>query len=77
MIDFTAPVVTRDGRPVRILCIDGHNPDFPVVGFMQGNSFPQTWTRDGKNGNDYPDADDLGNAPDPLWVNLRKRRAMP
>jgi hypothetical protein len=36
MIDFTKPVTTRDGRPVRILCTDGPSSDFPVIGIVDG-----------------------------------------
>lgn len=40
---------TRDGRDVRILCVDGHG-DYPVVGIViEGNSaFPSSWKEDGR-----------------------------
>lgn len=37
---------TRDGRKVRILCVDGPNDVYPVVGFIE-SSGPQTWAPDG------------------------------
>lgn len=46
-VDLSMPVKTRYGRAVRILCTDGPNQDFPVVGFIDRNSFPQIWKSDG------------------------------
>lgn len=43
-IDFTKPVTTRDGRPVRILCTDRPG-EWPVVGLIEGNI--HAWTADG------------------------------
>jgi hypothetical protein len=31
------PVITRDGRPVRILCFDGPHEDHPIVGMTGTN----------------------------------------
>lgn len=36
-------VITRDGRPVRIICWDSPNELFPIVGFIEGDSGPNTW----------------------------------
>jgi hypothetical protein len=47
MIDFTKPVETRNGIPVRILCTDGPNPTFPVIGIVKGNSGVTSWALDG------------------------------
>ncbi len=46
MLDFTKPVTTRDGRAVRILCTDGQGRR-PVVGFVEGDEYPSTWSKDG------------------------------
>lgn len=46
-IDWTKPVITRDGRDVRILCTDGPNHGTPVVGFIKDNLWPTQWTIDG------------------------------
>jgi hypothetical protein len=45
-IDFSKPVTTRDGRPVRILCTDRPG-EWPVVGLIEGNI--HAWTADGRN----------------------------
>lgn len=37
---------TRDGRPVRLLCVDGPLP-YPVVGLVAGDETPACWTADG------------------------------
>ena len=37
---------TRDGRPVRILCVDGPGPN-PVVGFVQRAKGPTCWSATG------------------------------
>lgn len=39
---------TRDGKPVRILCIDGPSKDYPIVGVIGNNSFVSTWTSTGQ-----------------------------
>jgi hypothetical protein len=43
-IDFTKPVTTRDGCPVRILCTDRPG-EFPVVGLVGEDVY--AWTLDG------------------------------
>ncbi len=45
MIDMTKKYKTRDGRDVRILCVDGPGP-FPVAGFV-GDIVGQ-WTAEGR-----------------------------
>ena len=64
-IDFSKPVQTRDGRKVRILCTDGPRQCFPVVGFVDGDSFPHMWTSSGYwcQGNDRNCERDLMNVP--------------
>ena len=38
---------TSNGKPVRLLCIDGPG-DYPVVGFRYGQTRLYTWTLDGR-----------------------------
>lgn len=48
MIDFTKPVTTKGGRKVRILCTDGPNKYYPVIGLLEGEDVVETWTLDGQ-----------------------------
>ena len=41
-------VVTRNGRKVRIICTDFDNPDFPVVGEINGYKWPISFTTNGE-----------------------------
>ena len=41
-------VVTRNGRKVRIICTDFDNPDFPIVGEIQGNKWPLSFATNGE-----------------------------
>ena len=41
-------VVTRNGRKVRIICTDFDNPDFPVVGEINGYKWPLSFTTNGE-----------------------------
>lgn len=41
-------VVTRNGQSVRIICTDGPNSTYPVVGFATGVAQPLMWSRNGK-----------------------------
>ena len=41
-------VVTRDGRKVRIICTDFDNPDFPVVGEINGYKWPLSFSTNGE-----------------------------
>ena len=38
---------TRDGRAVRILCVDGPTEDQPVVGIVEGETDIDQWTSEG------------------------------
>jgi hypothetical protein len=38
---------TRDGREVRLLCVDGPK-EYPVVGVVAGDNCPSSWTSTGK-----------------------------
>ena len=40
-------VETRDGRIVRILCVDGPDENKPVCGFVETMNDPKTWTENG------------------------------
>ena len=44
----TQKVVTRNGQSVRIICTDGPNSTYPVVGFATGVAQPLMWSRNGK-----------------------------
>lgn len=48
MITMKGKYETRDGRVVRILCVDGPHPDYPIIGFIQGLYCPIQWNRDGR-----------------------------
>ena len=41
-------VVTRNGRKVRIICTDFDNPDFPVVGEINGYKWPLSFSTNGE-----------------------------
>ncbi len=43
----TRKVVTRDGRPVRIICTDSPNAVVPIVGFVEGEIRVRTWDVNG------------------------------
>jgi hypothetical protein len=47
MIDINKKYQTRDGRAVRILCVDGPTEDQPVVGIIDGETDINQWTSDG------------------------------
>ena len=40
-------VVTRDGKNVRIICTDFDNPNYPVIGEINGNKWPCSFTTNG------------------------------
>ena len=67
-IDWTKPVQTRDGRKVRVLCTDGPKRS-PVIGIVDGNTYPSIWDGKGKNASS---ATDLINVPEKrvVWVNM-------
>ena len=56
------PVCTREGRPVRILCFDRNNEDYPIVALLteyNGNEAIVTYTRDGRMHEDKEEEDHL------------------
>lgn len=75
-LDLSKPVQTRDGRKVRILCTDGHE-SWPIVGLIEGVTYPDVWRADGSYGAINPHAD-IVNVPEPErtgWVNIYECRA--
>ena len=51
-IDITKPIMTRGdvrnpSRPVRILCVDGPDSKYPVIGFIDGYTETVSWMADG------------------------------
>lgn len=80
-LDLNKPVQTRDGRPVRILCENGHfhGKQSPVVGLVRckdGFDAIATWGKDGRRFDsiDSPHDSDLVNVPTKRegWVNVYK-----
>ena len=65
-------VVTREGRKVRIVCTDFDNPDFPIVGEIQGNKWPLSFATNGEAIKGKPSACDLFFSPEKHvgWINL-------
>lgn len=66
-LDFTKPVQTRGGYPVRILCTDAQEP-YSVVGIVLVNNYITSWRPDGTCRNSQ--AHNLVQAPQTRWVNL-------
>ncbi len=66
-IDFTKPVQTRSGLAVRILCTEGQDKEYPVVGFTPDRQYTRKWTGEGKFFSDgRVDELDLVNVPEAL-----------
>ena len=68
-------IVTRDGKKVRIICTDFNNPDFPVIGEVEGYIWPSSFTKSGlfiKGYEEHPN--DLFFAPEKHegWINMYK-----
>ena len=68
-------VVTRDGRPVRIICTDMKSYNEQIVGLIMGDSgmeFIFTWTQQGKQYLNMDTPNDLFFAPEQHegWVNV-------
>lgn len=67
-------VVTREGRPVRIICTDFNNERLPVIGEIQGETNPLSFTDKGRFSRYFNDDDsfDLFFAPEMKvgWVNV-------
>jgi len=48
VISLDKEYMTRDGRKVRLLCVDGPDSLYPVVGFVECSSDTYEWCSDGK-----------------------------
>ena len=76
MIDITKSYQTRDGRKVRILCTNGPDETYPVVGFIADRTDPVSWSLCGSyaEGNDRNSGADLVEIPASIsvefWINL-------
>ena len=72
-IDFTRPLQTRDGRKVRLLCTDAHEP-YPVMVLYEDTKQVSARTSDGKFLEGINSPADLMNVPEEftvdLWVNV-------
>lgn len=77
------PIVTRDGRRVRIICTDRNHKEYPIVALVQTDYVESVWcyAKDGINNGIYirntPSSRDLFFAPEPKtkkvgWINLYK-----
>lgn len=65
---------TRDGRDVRLLCVDGPE-EYPVIGITDGSQSPCSWTIEGNwISAEEADEDDLIEYHEPdirtIWVNV-------
>ena len=74
MISMGKKYRTRDGRDVRLLCVDGPDP-FPVIGIIDGDSHATSWAANGNLTDVNPDYHtDLIEYHEPdirtIWVNV-------
>lgn len=46
MINLKKPIKTKNDLNVTILCSNGHK-GFPIVGYIDGNNIPYSWTEEG------------------------------
>ncbi len=69
-------VVTRNGKSVRIVCTDFNNENYPIIGEVQGETTPLTFSKEGSffrcNCSNY----DLFFAPEKHegWINIYKNQ---
>lgn len=70
MISMDKKYQTRDGHPVRILCVDGPDENYPVIGIIDNEGEPSTWTKEGYyiQNSVEPDYNDLVEVNG--WVNI-------
>lgn len=75
----TRPIVTRDGRSVRIICIDRDHKKYPIVALMQRNGMEGVYSymEDGMFLSGTPNSRDLFFAPEQKtkkvgWMNVCK-----
>lgn len=50
MISMRRKYITRIGEHVRILCVDGPDPQAPIIGILKGRKGPAFWDVRGKIG---------------------------
>lgn len=70
------PVITRDGRPARIVCFDRKQEAYPLFGFSgESEEYVYCWTLDGKYHGNGESPYDLFMAPEEktVWVNLWRK----
>jgi len=78
MIDMKLTYQTRDGRPVRLLCVDGNHATYKVVGFIGTESGITYWSAKGYHFNsEMPGPHDLievkPKAVVKKWLNIIQR----
>lgn len=71
----TRPIVTRDGRSVRIVCTDGRYENYPIIALVEdedGKKDVETYTIEGSSIDGYEHPCDLFFAPEKKsgWVNI-------
>lgn len=75
-ISMDKTYTTRDGRPVRLLCVDGPDENMPIVGFLEPivgflDVHIYTWPTTGKYaGHAYESPVDLIEAKRTGWINI-------
>lgn len=68
--DISKSYTTRDHKPVRILCTDGPDHIYPVIGIIEGDTCTSKWTIEGVyNLGSHTHPHDLIEVPEPeLWA---------
>lgn len=71
----TRPIVTRDGRSVRIVCTDGRYENYPIVALVEnedGKKDVETYTIEGSSIDGYEHPCDLFFSPEKKegWINI-------
>ncbi len=72
MISMTKVYQTRDGRPVRLLCVDGPDDVYPVIGLLDKERSTHRWTLNGQWEHFRQGSDDLIEAKTKRsgWINI-------
>ena len=67
-------VVTRNGKSVRIVCMDFNNESYPIIGEVQGETTPLTFSKEGEFCRNNCCNNDLFFAPEKHegWMNIYK-----
>lgn len=71
----TRPIVTRDGRSVRIVCTDGRYENYPIIALVEdedGKKDVETYTIEGSSIDGYEHPQDLFFSPEKKegWINI-------